>query len=202
MGVPSVMADFWPTVGEGSRMVRGVKSQPPELIWGGRGGLSERAWGMTVGQEVRSKEKGFIKSSVRGSVGGVFVQVWRPQISRWWRRQWPWLEPLLGKVVQLKSTTEGRHEGEASGVVCVSVKHLPPAHWQLSSGFQAEFEGRVKEIYIIQLIKTSLFAMCQRRLYSALSSAVFARPLRNTFKRLGVSTPYRTSMETWRKWIR
>jgi len=101
----------------------------------------------------------------------------------------------LGKVVQLKSTTEGRHEGEAPGVVCVSVRHLPPAHWQLSSGFQAEFEGRVKEIYIIQLVKTSLFAMCQRRLYSALSSAVFARPLRNTFKGLGVSTQYRTSME-------
>lgn len=28
--------------------------------------------------------------------------------------------------------------------VCVSVKHLPPAHWQLSSGFQAEFEERIR----------------------------------------------------------
>lgn len=24
----------------------------------------------------------------------------------------------------------------------MSVKHLPPAHWQLSSGFQAEFEEK------------------------------------------------------------
>lgn len=26
----------------------------------------------------------------------------------------------------------------------MSVKHLPPAHWQLSSGFQAEFEERIR----------------------------------------------------------
>lgn len=80
--------------------------------------------------------------------------------------------------------------------VCVSVKHLPPAHWQLSSGFQAEFERRIKQIHIIQLIKTSLFAVWPRRLYSALSSAAFAKPLRNTFKGLGASTQYRTSTET------
>lgn len=29
------------------------------------------------------------------------------------------------------------------GLVCVPVKHLPPAHWQLSSGFQAEFEEKI-----------------------------------------------------------
>lgn len=28
-------------------------------------------------------------------------------------------------------------------LVCVSVKHLPPAHWQLSSGFQAEFQEEI-----------------------------------------------------------
>lgn len=29
------------------------------------------------------------------------------------------------------------------GFVCVFVKHLPPAHWRLSSGFQAEFEEKI-----------------------------------------------------------
>lgn len=27
--------------------------------------------------------------------------------------------------------------------VCVSVKRLPPAHWQLHSGFQAEFNAKI-----------------------------------------------------------
>lgn len=48
-------------------------------------------------------------------------------------------------------------------LVCVSVKHLPPAHWQLSSGFQAEFQEEMIRGDINYPIKKTSICNVERR---------------------------------------
>lgn len=92
------------------------------------------------------------------------------------------LESRFGESVSVKRQhRRGTEKRPGVWFVCVSVRHLPPAHWQLSSGSQAEFEEEIRGDISYPISKTCFCSVVEKAYHWFYLQALEG----NTFRGLG-----------------